>query len=200
MKLTQHFHPEFGYFHPVPRLRRELRLALAAFASGAALGAIAIVAVGASHREDAIASGPVGVDTATAIAERPVSRPATPTQRRPDNEPLIARVPVGRSGSLSEASPLSAPAEAFDSSGGRAEASDVQAGARTYSGPSTGETARKRRKFVRAQQEKNPRPGLGHQERSPGSANALAPPEERMASSRGSAYAGGRTVFWDWSR
>ncbi len=195
--MTQHFHPEFGYFHPVPRLRRELRLALAAFASGVALGAITILAVGASHREGESASAPAAVNTATATAEMPVRRAAPPSQRRPDNEPLVARVPVGRSESLNEATSPPTPAEALNSSG-RVEASDIQVGTKTFLGASTGEAARKRRKLVHTPQEKNPRPGLGHQERSPGSANALAQPEEAVLP--GSSYARGRTVFWDWSR
>jgi hypothetical protein len=49
--LTQHFHPDFGYFYPVPRFRRDVRVASVAAACGAALGAIAVVAVSVSYPE-----------------------------------------------------------------------------------------------------------------------------------------------------
>ena len=49
--MNEHFHPEFGYFCPTPRFRRDLRVAFVAFTSGAALSAIAVIAVSTGDRE-----------------------------------------------------------------------------------------------------------------------------------------------------
>jgi hypothetical protein len=67
--VNEHFHPEFGYFCPAPRFRRDLRVAFVAFASGAALGAIVIVAVSASYRDVHTASTAGVVNTVAAGAE-----------------------------------------------------------------------------------------------------------------------------------
>ena len=48
MPLAYDVHPEFGYFCPAPRVRRELRVALVSILSGMAIGA-AIVTIGAGH-------------------------------------------------------------------------------------------------------------------------------------------------------
>jgi hypothetical protein len=49
-------HPEFGYFCPAPRARRELRVAVVSILAGMAIGA-AIVTVGAGHATDAVSRG-----------------------------------------------------------------------------------------------------------------------------------------------
>ncbi len=48
-------HPEFGYFCPAPRARRELRVAVVSILAGMAIGA-AIVTVGAVHATDSVSS------------------------------------------------------------------------------------------------------------------------------------------------
>jgi hypothetical protein len=40
-----HMHPEFGYFCPTPRLRRDLRMALLALAFGGTLGSVTVAAL-----------------------------------------------------------------------------------------------------------------------------------------------------------
>jgi len=49
-------HPEFGYFCPAPRLRREMRVALCAVIFGAAIGAISVLALSPSDRPSSSAS------------------------------------------------------------------------------------------------------------------------------------------------
>jgi hypothetical protein len=46
-------HPEFGYFCPAPRARRELRVAVVSILFGMVIGA-AIVTIGAGHATDAV--------------------------------------------------------------------------------------------------------------------------------------------------
>jgi hypothetical protein len=66
--LTQHFHPDFGYFYPVPRFRRDVRVASVAAACGAALGAIAVAAVSVSYPEVHTASS---VDVQSSVGPGP---------------------------------------------------------------------------------------------------------------------------------
>jgi hypothetical protein len=112
--MSQHFHPEFGYSYPGPRLRRDLRVAFAAFACGAALGAIAIVAVYVNYHEgenaptvgvvDRLVAAPDIRADATAghrktADHRKLEQPIQQHQARSsttENGPLIARVPLGR--------------------------------------------------------------------------------------------------------
>jgi hypothetical protein len=200
--LSQHFHPEFGYFHPVPRLRRDLRVACAAFACGAALGAVAIVALNATYHEGDNASAAGAVNTATASAETTVSRPAATSQQRPDNGALIARVPLGRPENLDRASWLPPPAETLHQS---AEAHVAQADAERFPGVTTAEVSRKLPNLVGAPQEKSSRKMSGglnllHKEGHTRRASDLAEREESTPNALGSASVRGRTVFWDWSR
>jgi hypothetical protein len=51
--LAYDVHPEFGYFCPAPRVRRELRVAVVSILFGMAIGA-AIVTIGAGHATDAV--------------------------------------------------------------------------------------------------------------------------------------------------
>jgi hypothetical protein len=105
-ELTQQFHAEFGYFHPGARLRRDVRFALASFASGAVLGAIAIVAVYVSYAkpENASARGLVNnVAAETGIPVVPGSATAEhrnqQRQVRPstaENTAVVAKLPLGR--------------------------------------------------------------------------------------------------------
>jgi hypothetical protein len=50
MAWAQYVHPEFGYFCPTPRLRRELRIAFASILVGAISGAAGVIALSAGHR------------------------------------------------------------------------------------------------------------------------------------------------------
>jgi hypothetical protein len=203
--LSQHFHPEFGYFHPVPRLRRDLWVACSAFACGAALGAVAIVAVNATYGEGDNASAAGAVNTATASADTTVSRPAAASQQRPDNGALIARVPLGRPENLDRASALPTAAETLHISQ-PAEASHVaQANAERFPGVTTAEVSHKLPNLVGAPQEKSSRKMSGglnllHKEGHTRRASDLAEREESTPNALGSASVRGRTVFWDWSR
>ena len=80
--LGQHFHPEFGYFCPAPRLQREVRVAFFAFLIGAAIGAVSVLALSANDGD---------ADTASAEA-RVASTPGSATHRlseaKPDEAPL----------------------------------------------------------------------------------------------------------------
>jgi hypothetical protein len=203
--LNQHFHPEFGYLHPVPRLRRDLRVACAAFACGAALGAVAIVALNATYREGDNASAAGAVNTATASAETTVSRPAATSQQRPDNGALIARVPLGRPENLDRASWLPPPAETVHISQPIEASRAAQADADKFPGLTTAEVPRKPSNPVGAPQERSSRkvsggPNLLRKEGHTRRAGDLAEREESTPNTLGSAYARGRTVFWDWSR
>ena len=126
--MSQHFHPEFGYFHPVPRFRRDLRLTLASFACGAAIGAVAIVAVNVNYREADNASAAGAVNTVTASAE-------TTTHQHPDSGALIARVPLGRPQGVDHAGSLAAAVETSDAPQA-AQASPQQSSRRITGGPS----------------------------------------------------------------
>jgi hypothetical protein len=51
MSWDQYAHPEFGFFCPTPRLRRELRIAFVSILFGAIGGAAGVVALSAGHRD-----------------------------------------------------------------------------------------------------------------------------------------------------
>ena len=53
-------HPEFGYFCPAPRLRREVRVAFFAIAFGALIGSIAVTALSTRARNPEAESATVG--------------------------------------------------------------------------------------------------------------------------------------------
>jgi hypothetical protein len=53
-------HPEFGYFCPAPRLRREVRVALFAIAFGALIGSITVTALSTRARNPEAESAIVG--------------------------------------------------------------------------------------------------------------------------------------------
>ena len=71
MSLAYDVHPEFGYFCPGPRARRELRVAVVSMLLGMAIGA-AIVSVGAGQAEESVSTARLkasGTDTlATGVA------------------------------------------------------------------------------------------------------------------------------------
>jgi hypothetical protein len=54
--VSRYFHPEFGYFCPTPRLRRELRVACRAGLLGVALGTIGVIALNRIERAVNLAS------------------------------------------------------------------------------------------------------------------------------------------------
>ena len=60
MAWDQYVHPEFGFFCPTPRLRRELRIAFVCILFGAIGGALGVVALSAAHRNvDSPTAAPV---------------------------------------------------------------------------------------------------------------------------------------------
>jgi hypothetical protein len=75
MAWAQYAHPEFGFFCPTPRLRRELRIAFVSILFGAIGGAVGVVAL--SHRNaDPPTAGSVMTPN-TAIAVPPSNGEAT---------------------------------------------------------------------------------------------------------------------------
>jgi hypothetical protein len=81
--VSTYFHPEFGYFCPTPRLRRELRIACYAGLFGVALGAASIIALG-------IANVPSPTPPA---ATQPGARDALPRQLAKTERNDAARLP-----------------------------------------------------------------------------------------------------------
>jgi hypothetical protein len=63
-------HPEFGYPCPAPRLRRELGVAFFAALFGAAIGAVSVIALGASDGQGNLASATQARATATVSEPR----------------------------------------------------------------------------------------------------------------------------------
>jgi hypothetical protein len=63
-------HPEFGYLCPAPRLRRELGVAFFAALFGAAIGAVSVIALGASDGQGNLASATQARATATVSEPR----------------------------------------------------------------------------------------------------------------------------------
>jgi hypothetical protein len=214
--VSQQFHPEFGYLHPLARLRRDVRVALASFASGAVLGAVAIVAVYVSYPKPETASTPgfidVAAETRTPPAVMPESpMPEHPNQQRPftaENTAVIARLPLGRpdtvdlvsSPSRPQKSPISESVAPTHMPHTAVETSpDLRTGA---------EAARTGSGRGRARQEKTSTNLIGgrdlvHRERRETSTRTRAAVvhwKETAPQAHASAYAAGRTVFWDWSR
>jgi hypothetical protein len=66
MPSVHHVHPEFGYFCPTPRFRRDVRVAIVSVALGALVGA-GYVTLRATHEHE----------TATALTMTPVVQPVT---------------------------------------------------------------------------------------------------------------------------
>jgi hypothetical protein len=214
--MNQHFHPEFGYFHPLPRFRRDLRMAIAAFASGATLGAVAILAVHVSYSEPENASAPGAVSNLASNGETPAPlapESATPEQR---NEQPYARSSTVETGAVIAKLPLARP----DSVGlipTRADRSGVwqsvepiipQLGVQAAPDLRTGEAAHKGSAHPRAQQKKSSRNLIverelvhrEHRKRATGTAAAPALPEETAPQASTAVYARGRTMFWEWPR
>jgi hypothetical protein len=78
VSFNHYIHPEFGAFSPAPRLRRELRLAVAAGLFGAVIGAVGVIALSTSYRDD-----------------NPTSAPrALPAQARPEPRNVPANAPA----------------------------------------------------------------------------------------------------------
>jgi hypothetical protein len=218
-ELTQQFHAEFGYFHPGARLRRDVRFALASFASGAVLGAIAIVAVYVSYAkpENASARGLVNnVAAETGIPVVPGSATAEhrnqQRQVRPstaENTAVVAKLPLGRPDSADRAmlpghpeTPHNVP-DSINSMHIRQIAVETSPELRTGD-----EAARSGSGRARARREKassNLISGRGlvpreRRKRSIGSAATVVQWKEPAPQAHASAYGSGRTLFWDWSR
>jgi hypothetical protein len=213
--LSQQFHPEFGYFHPGARLRRDVRVALGSFASGAVLGAIAIVAVYVSYAKPEDASAPNVAQAGTpppVVPESPMPEHRN-QQRQPgpstaENTAVIARLPLGRPDSVDLAVLPVHPApshvsESVSSTHIPPIAVETSPDLRTGN-----EAARSGSGRARAPQEKISTKLIGRRdlvhrerrERSIGTAAAVVQWKEPASQAHASAYAGGRTVFWDWSR
>jgi hypothetical protein len=100
MTWPQYAHPEFGYFCPTPRLRRELRIAFVSILFGAIGGAAAVVALVASHRNADPATVASVVTANTAKAVPPSNGEATPTgapshnglQAGPKTNPVLTAI------------------------------------------------------------------------------------------------------------
>ena len=73
----QYAHPEFGFFCPTPRLRRELRIAFVSILFGAIGGAIGVLALGAGDRNADSPTVASVVTANTAIAVPPSNGEAT---------------------------------------------------------------------------------------------------------------------------
>jgi hypothetical protein len=217
--VSQQFHPEFGYFHPLARLRRDVRVALASFASGAVLGAIAIVAVYVSYPKPENASAPGFIDVAAETGTPPaVVAPESPMpehrnqqQARPstvENTAVIARLPIGRADSVDLAKLPALPATSYVSESVSSTHIPPIAVETSPDLRAAEEGARSGSGGARARQEKAStkligKPDLVHRERrerSIGTAAAVRQWKEPASQAHASAYAGGRTVFWDWSR
>ena len=217
--MSQQFHPEFGYFHAGPRLRRDVRVAVASIASGAVIGAIVMVAVYVSYakHEDASAPAVVNNDAAATstrpalVPERAMAEQRHQQQARPstvENTAVIARLPIGRADSADLAKLPAHPAPSHVS----------ESVSSTHIPPIAVETSPDRRTAdegarsgsgrARARQEKASSKLIGkrdlvhreRRERSIGTAAAVTQWKEPASQAHASAYAGGRTVFWDWSR
>jgi hypothetical protein len=81
----QYAHPEFGYFCPTPRLRRELRIAFVSILFGAIGGAATVVALIASYRNADPATVASVVTANAAIAVPPSNGEATPAAAQSHN-------------------------------------------------------------------------------------------------------------------
>jgi hypothetical protein len=191
-------------------------VAFAAFACGAAVGAIAIVAVYVNYHEDENAPTVGVVDRLAAASDitadatagarktagpRKLEQPIQQHQARSfttENEPLIARVPLGRVKSLERSSSLSAHAETTEGSQPTERSSVAQVDAKKLPGLRTEEVSRTPSGLARTPKEKGLRkitsgPNILQKERFGGRAGALPQREENAPK----AYARGRTVFWD---
>ena len=74
MHSDRYVHPEFGFFSPTPRLRRELRTAFFSVLFGIGIGAAAMIALNGSNNTDDAAvprGGNAGAVAASAIREEP---------------------------------------------------------------------------------------------------------------------------------
>jgi hypothetical protein len=77
MAWDQYAHPEFGFFCPTPRLRRELRIAFVSILFGAIGGAVGVLALGAGHRNADSPTVASVVSANTVIAVPPSNGEAT---------------------------------------------------------------------------------------------------------------------------
>ena len=180
--MAQNFHPEFGCFSPVPRFRRDLRLAFGAFASGAALGAVTIVAVYVNYREPDASAGVVN----SAIVTRHLNVNGTA-----DNPNLDLNVANSRPEATASpkhqyetgTTPAAAAPKPFSRRGVKIEAAVPMQPVPRVAEEST---------------------HLMREQRSDARARPVARAEESAPKETGSAYARShtraRTVFWDWSR
>ena len=184
------------------------------------LGAISIVAVYVSYAKPDDASAPALVNNFAAetstrpavVPERPMAEHRNQQQQaRPspaENTAVIARLPVGRPDSVDLAKLPAHPATSHVS----------ESVSSTHIPPIAVETSPDRRTAdegarsgsgrARARQEKASSKLIGkrdlvhreRRERSIGTAAAVTQWKEPASQAHASAYAGGRTVFWDWSR
>jgi len=183
-EVSTNFHPEFGYFSATPRLRREWRVALAAFACGATLGALAIVGVSVSYRESDNAFGP---SVATEVAARPQILSKEPQRPvKPQPETIARGNSAGESSETRQIAFSAAP-----------PAQTAEAHAAPYSLTPVPERETAALKPTRGTD-------LLPKSRPPAEAGSPARKAESAPKVADSAYARSalhrRTVFWDWSR
>jgi hypothetical protein len=188
-EMTRNFHPEFGCFSPVPRFRRDLRLAFGAFASGAALGAVTIVAVYVNYREPDASAGVVN----SAIITRHLNVNGTA-----DNPKLELNVANSRPEATASHK------HQYETSGTTPAAAATKPFSRLRSETFTGvktEGAVPMQPLPRVAEEST---HLMHEQRSDARARPVARAEESAPKETGSAdarsHTRARTVFWDWSR
>lgn len=99
MPLAYDIHPEFGYFCPAPRTRRELRVAVASVLAGMVIGA-ATVTIGAGHavETDGVSSGAhfksSGPDTVPPSVAGPSSQLKTADKSEADPVEAIEPYPM----------------------------------------------------------------------------------------------------------
>jgi hypothetical protein len=187
--MTQNFHPEFGCFSPVPRFRRDLRLAFGAFASGAALGAVAIVAVYVNYREP---------DASAGVADSPIVITHLDVNGTADHPNLELNVANSRPETTAS------PEHQYETSGTTPAAAVPKPFSRVPSETFTGvktEAPVPMQPVSRVAEEST---HLMREQRSDARAPPVARAAERAPKETGSAYARShtraRTVFWDWSR
>jgi hypothetical protein len=181
-EVGTNFHPEFGYFSATPRLRREWRVALAAFACGATLGALAIVGVSVSYREADNAFVP-GAANERAAGVQTAWKETPPSPRKTETPAL--RNSTGAPGADER---IAMPAERPP------QTAHADAESNLYAASHSPQEAAARRITTEPDLLPKPRPIR----------ESLARKQESMPRDDGSAYARSnvyrRTLFWDWSR
>jgi hypothetical protein len=83
MHSDRYVHPEFGFFSPTPRLRRELRTAFFSVLFGTGIGAAAVIALNGNNNTDD-AQAPRGVNAGSVAASAIMEEPPDAQTSKPD--------------------------------------------------------------------------------------------------------------------